>query len=367
MQRRTTACRRLVARRALLPLAARAAAPAASTRAGATCSTRRRATSPLARARAAQRPGARRRAHRRGRPARPRAATPTTPASSWQQADGAGQLRPGGGALPDADARLGGRATTAWCCTAPTAARTWTRQLDGRSAGAARWSTYYAQAAKRRRRATRRCSPRRSASRRRAPRTRSSTSGSTTSATGYVVGAFGLMLRTARRRQDLGAAGCIATDNPKALHLYAVRRVGGDAVHRRRAGPAAQARPRQRPLRARSSCRTRARCSASSATRRRRGRLRPARQRVAQHRRRRRPGSRSTPACRSASPAARSTRDGRIVLVSQAGHVLVSADDGASFAPRQARAPAAGGRGRRRRRRTRSSLAGPRGVHARSR
>jgi photosystem II stability/assembly factor-like uncharacterized protein len=45
--------------------------------------------------------------------------------------------------------------------------------------------------------------------------------------TGYVVGAFGLVLRT----DDGGATWeplLHATDNPKALHLYAVRRVGSD-------------------------------------------------------------------------------------------------------------------------------------------
>lgn len=44
---------------------------------------------------------------------------------------------------------------------------------------------------------------------------------------GFVVGAFGLVLRTS----DGGATWeplLHATDNPKALHLYAVRRVGGD-------------------------------------------------------------------------------------------------------------------------------------------
>ena len=45
--------------------------------------------------------------------------------------------------------------------------------------------------------------------------------------TGYVVGAFGLVLRTAdggKTWEPLGHT----TDNPKTLHLYAVRRVGED-------------------------------------------------------------------------------------------------------------------------------------------
>ena len=118
-------------RRALAPLAAQPAA-----RAGATCSTRRRATSALAARGAAQRARARRRAHRRGRPARPRAVLRRrrrAPGSRPRCRSARTSSR-----CPSRRRRTAGRsATTASCCTAPTPARTWTRQLDGRSVGEA--------------------------------------------------------------------------------------------------------------------------------------------------------------------------------------------------------------------------------------
>ena len=140
----------------------------------------------------------------------------------------AGQLRPGGGALRHAPRTAGPSDTTASCCTAPTPASTWTRQLDGRQLGDADGRALQRE---RRLAPTTRSAPRwsrrPSASRRKAPRTRSSTSGSRTRRNGYVVGAFGLMLRTT----DGGAHWqplLHAADNPKGLHLYAVRGIGGD-------------------------------------------------------------------------------------------------------------------------------------------
>ena len=58
-----------------------------------------------------------------GRRARHRAAVGRRTARSWRQASGAGAGQPDGGALRRRPHRLGGRATWAWCCTAPTAAR----------------------------------------------------------------------------------------------------------------------------------------------------------------------------------------------------------------------------------------------------
>ena len=119
-------------------------------------------------------PGARRQAHRRGRPARPRAAVATTAARAGS--------RPTCRSAPTwwrctsrRASRAGRSATTAWCCTAPTAAH-----LD---APARRPHAGDARRALHRAAATPSGSPKPSASPRRAPRTRSSTSGSRTRAT----------------------------------------------------------------------------------------------------------------------------------------------------------------------------------------
>ena len=109
-------------------------------------------------------------------------------------------------------------------------------------------------------------------------------------------------------------------------------------------GLAAQARPRQRPLRRAASCRTRARCSAWSATSARslahglRGNV-----------------VRSTDGGRSWQPCptglqvglTASTLDerGRIVIVSQAGHVLVEHATTAPASPASGRTPDPGRRG----------------------
>ena len=110
------------------------------------------------------------------------------------------------------------------------AGATWTRQLDGRGVGAALVAHY----TKRPdpdsppiRSGSGRCRRRRSASPRRARRPRCSTSWFESETTGFVVGAFGLILRTA----DGGATWqpwLHAIDNPKSLHLYAVRAIGGE-------------------------------------------------------------------------------------------------------------------------------------------
>ena len=53
---------------------------------------------------------------------------------------------------------------------------------------------------------------------------------------GHVVGAFGLLLRTQRRRQQLGVAPA-RRRQPQGLHLYAVRRIGGELTVAGEQGP----------------------------------------------------------------------------------------------------------------------------------
>ena len=145
---------------------------------------------------------------------------------------------------------------------------------------------------------------------------------------GFVVGAFGLVLRTADGGKTWEPL-LHATDNPKALHLYAVRRIGADLFIAGEQGTllkfdgsrfVALAIPYQGTLFG----------------------LVGNQRAVLAHGLR---GNvvRSTDAGRSWTSVATgvgvgltaSTVDelGRLVIVSQAGHVLVSADDGASFAP----------------------------------
>ncbi|HMO45687.1 MAG TPA: YCF48-related protein [Rubrivivax sp.] len=150
---------------------------------------------------------------------------------------------------------------------------------------------------------------------------------------GWLVGAFGLIFRTT----DGGASWqpmLHATDNPKALHLYAVRVVGGEIyvageqgllLKLDRAAPGGgQFRALELPYKGT--------LFGITGTPRAllvhglRGTL-----------------LRSTDAGRSWQPvdtgvqagltASSSDAQGRIVVVSQAGHVLLSRDDGASFAP----------------------------------
>ena len=238
---------------------------------GATCSTRRRATS----AARAREPAQRARARRQRASSRSASAATSSYSDDARQdlaaGDGAGQLRP------------------RRRCTSPTPTHGWAvghdgvvlhsadggAHLDARSSTAAAPTRLLvaAHAARGRREPASAerdasCSPRRSASPSRAPTSRSSTSGSPTRTNGFVVGAFNLILRT-RDGGKTWEPWFDRTDNPKTAATCtrsapARRR----AVHRRRAGPAAQARRAERPRSARSSCRTRARCSASPAARR---------------------------------------------------------------------------------------------------
>lgn len=149
-------------------------------------------------------------------------------------------------------------------------------------------------------------------------------------ATGYLVGAFGLILRTT----DGGATWeplLHATDNPKAMHLYAVRRIGGEVYIVGEQGLLLKL--------DRASGRFRAIELPYKGTL---FGITGSERAVVVHGLR---GSvlRSTDAGRSwqavntglqvGLTASSIDAQGRIVLVSQAGHVLVSRDDGASFAP----------------------------------
>ena len=191
---------RAAARRRVPPLAAPPA------RAGATCSTRPRSSSPLAPRGAADRPGPGRRS------ASSRSASAATCCHVRRRRQdlaagrGAGQLRPGRGVLPDADAGLGGR---------PRRRRAAQRRRRPHLDAPARrpqpsapcWSTHYERRRQPADDAKRLLRARPSASRRRAPRTRSSTSGSHDAHERL----RGRRLRPdaahRRRRQDLGAAG----------------------------------------------------------------------------------------------------------------------------------------------------------------
>ncbi|HET9206289.1 MAG TPA: YCF48-related protein [Burkholderiaceae bacterium] len=148
--------------------------------------------------------------------------------------------------------------------------------------------------------------------------------------TGYVVGAFGLVLRTA----DGGATWeplLHATDNPKALHLYAVRRVGDELYIAGEQGLLLRL--------DRSSGRFAALNIPYPGTLF--GVLGHERVVLAfglrGHVVRSTDRGRTWQAASTGVPVGLTagTLDGRgrIVLVSQAGHVLASADDGASFVP----------------------------------
>jgi photosystem II stability/assembly factor-like uncharacterized protein len=148
--------------------------------------------------------------------------------------------------------------------------------------------------------------------------------------TGYLVGAFGLIFRTT----DGGASWqpmLHAIDNPKALHLYAVRAVGGEVYVAGEQGlllKLDRGTDRFRAL----ELPYKGTLFGITGTPRAllvhglRGTL-----------------LRSTDAGRSWQPvntglqvgltASHTDAQGRIAVVSQAGHVLVSVDDGASFAP----------------------------------
>jgi len=147
---------------------------------------------------------------------------------------------------------------------------------------------------------------------------------------GYVVGAFGLILRTADGGKSWEPL-LDTTDNPKALHLYAVRRVGGDLYIAGEQGLLLRL--------DRSSGRFVALSIPYQGTLF--GVLGNERVVLAFGLR----GNVVRSTDRGRTWAAVSTgvpvgltagtldERGRIVLVSQAGHVLVSADDGATFTP----------------------------------
>ena len=127
------------------------------------------------------------------------------------------------------------------------AGATWIRQLDGRSAGQAMVAYYAAEAAK---------GGSGDAAKLLDEAKRFAEQGAENpfldvwfedERTGFVVGAFNLILRTA----DGGKTWepwLHRTDNPKTLHLYCDPTGGWRAVHRRRAGTAAQARRAERPV-----------------------------------------------------------------------------------------------------------------------
>jgi photosystem II stability/assembly factor-like uncharacterized protein len=155
--------------------------------------------------------------------------------------------------------------------------------------------------------------------------------------TGYLVGAFGLAFRTV----DGGASWqplLHAADNPKALHLYAVRRVGADVYiageqglllklergHAGNGSQGAQFRALEIPYKG-----TLFGITGSERSLLVHG-LRGTVLRSSD-------GGRSwqsvTTGVQVGLTSSHSDGRGRIVIVSQAGHVLVSRDDGASFAP----------------------------------
>jgi hypothetical protein len=138
---------------------------------------------------------------------------------SWQQAD-----------VPSAPtwsrcrsrppSRAGRSATTASSCTAPMPA------AAGRaSSTAAPWATSSSLTTPRA--ATTSGSPKRSASRRKGAENPFLDVWFDDAKNGIVVGAFGLVLRTGDGGQTWEPL-LHATDNPKSLHLYAVRRIGGE-------------------------------------------------------------------------------------------------------------------------------------------
>ena len=146
-----------------------------------------------------------------------------------------------------------------------------------------------------------------------------------------MVGAFGLVLRTTDGGEHW-QPWLHAVDNPEGLHLYAVRGIGGDVFIVGEQGLALQARPRRARFRA-LELPYKGTLFGVIGNAARRRRARPARHRAAQHRRRHAAGSRSRPGLQVGLTAGTVGDDGRFVLVSQAGHVLASRDDGASFTP----------------------------------
>jgi len=153
---------------------------------------------------------------------------------------------------------------------------------------------------------------------------------------GYVVGAFGLVLRTADGGKTWEPL-LHATDNPKALHLYAVRRVGGDLyvageqglllkLDAERGRLVALSIPYQGTL-------------FGLVGNERVVLAYGLRGNVVRSTDRGRTWSAVPTGVPVGLTAGTLDDKGRIVLASQAGHVLVSADDGASFAPLKTERP----------------------------
>ncbi|HEU5294200.1 MAG TPA: YCF48-related protein [Burkholderiaceae bacterium] len=147
---------------------------------------------------------------------------------------------------------------------------------------------------------------------------------------GYVVGAFGLVLRTADGGKTWEPL-LHATDNPKALHLYAVRRVGGELyiageqglllkLDRERSRFVAITTPYQGTL-------------FGVVGNERVVLAFGLRGNVVRSTDRGRTWSAVSTGVPVGLTAGTIDDKGRIVLVSQAGHVLISADDGATFTP----------------------------------
>ena len=346
MQRRSPA--RGARRRRRAAAAAGAAAPAAPAP-GATCSTRRRSAAPLAARTPAQRAGARRQARRRGRPARPRRCYSDDAGKTWQQADVPVSSDLVAVQLPDAPSRLGGRPRRR-----RPAQRRRRPHLDAPARRPQRSATLlvallHANAAgdaevARRGEALRGAGRREPVPRRLVPTTRSN---------GYVVGAFGLVLRTARRRRDLGAAAArrrqpegpapVRGARASAATLYIageqglllkLDRDGGAlrALDTALPGHAVRHRPATTAPSSPTACAATS-CAAPTAAA---------------------AGSSVATGVSVGLTAGALDERGRIVIVSQAGHVLVSGDDGASFAPLKLERADARRGGRERRRRARS-------------
>jgi photosystem II stability/assembly factor-like uncharacterized protein len=211
------------------------------------------------------------------------------------------------------------------------AGATWTRVLDGRSAGTLMLEHYQREAAK--------LGDAKAAAALLQEAERFAAQGAENpflditfenASTGYLVGAFGLIFRTT----DGGASWqplLHATDNPKALHLYAVRTVGGEVYVAGEQGlllklDRGSDRFRALELPYKGTLFGITGTPSALLVHGLRGTL-----------------LRSTDAGRGWQPvntglqvgltASHTDAQGRITIVSQAGHVLLSRDDGASFAP----------------------------------
>ena len=170
-------------------------------------------------------------------------AWPAPASASSRSASAATSLRPTTPARPGSRPRC--RSAPTWSrCTSPTPTKGWAVGHDGVVLHSADGGAHLDAPARRprRRRADGRCTRRRSRravrragaarrsqalSPRRAPTSRSSTSGSPTRTTGFVVGAFNLIFRTADGGKTWEPL-VRRTDNPKACTCTRCARVGGD-------------------------------------------------------------------------------------------------------------------------------------------